>query len=131
MIDNPNIKKELEDLILKFLGASYVSGKSKDGTKTGHNYQSVSLREIQTSGFHTDRREVLDQIDFEGKKVLDLGSNLSEVSRAARLRGAYLVDGFEYDKYFLQTAELINAYNDVTRVSFYQRDISDPSVIVI
>jgi ribosomal protein L11 methylase PrmA len=60
--------------------------------------------------------------------VLDLGSNLGEMSRAARVRGAYLVDGFEYDKYFLETAELINAYNDVTRVSFYQRDITDPSI---
>jgi SAM-dependent methyltransferase len=127
-MDSLVLKKELKHILFRSLGASYVSGKVTDGTKTGHHYQSVSLGEIQAARFLTAQSRFLDQIDFEGKKVLDLGSNLGEVSRAARLRGAYLVDGFEYDKYFLQTAELINAYNDVTRVSFYQRDIRDPSV---
>src|SRR3712207_1719470 len=121
-MDSLVLKKELKNIFFRSLGASYVSGKFTDGTKTGHHYQSVFLREIQAARFLTAQSKFLDQIDFEGKKVLDLGSNLGEVSRAARLRGAYLVDGFEYDKYFLQTAQLINAYNDVTRVSFYQRD---------
>ena len=99
----------------------------KDGIQTGNHYQSLALGETRTTGFRTDRREFLDRIDFEGKKVLDLGSNLGEISRAARTRGAYLVDGFEYDPFFVETAQLVNAYNNVTRVSFYERDITDPS----
>ena len=31
-------------------------------------------------------------------------------------------------KYFIEIANLLNAYNRVTRVSFYNRDITDPSV---
>ncbi len=122
-----SIKEELKNLILGALEAKYVS-ESRDGRRTGNHYQSVTLGNMQTTGFRRDRREFLDQIDFEGKKVLDLGSNLGEISRAARIRGAYLVDGFEYEQYFLEVADLVNAYNGITRVSFYQRDITDPSV---
>ena len=71
---------------------------------------------------------MLDQIDFTGKKVLDLGCNLGELSREARARGAALVDGFEYDPYFIEIGELVNALTGTTRVSFYERDIGDPDV---
>ncbi len=124
----PSVKDKLRDLILESLNISYLSESCQDSIQTGNHYQSVSLGDIQTTGFRTDRKEFLDQINFEGKKVLDLGSNLGEISRAARTKGAYLVDGFEYDQYFLEIANLINAYNGVTRVSFYQRDITDPYV---
>jgi SAM-dependent methyltransferase len=121
-------KDELKDLILRSLDVNYISESCKDSIQTGNHYQSVTLGDIQTTGFRTDRKAFLDQIDFQGRKVLDLGSNLGEISRAARTRGAHLVDGFEYDKYFLEIANLVNAYNGVTRVSFYQCDITDPSV---
>jgi hypothetical protein len=128
-MDEPlNIRDELRELILRALQANYISRSCKDDVLTGNHYQSVVLGEMQTTGFRTDRREILDQIDFEGKKILDLGSNLGEISRAVRTRGARWVDGFEYDQYFLQIANLINAYNDVTGVSFYRRNIVDPSV---
>jgi SAM-dependent methyltransferase len=71
---------------------------------------------------------VLDEIEFSGRTVLDLGSNLGETSRAARERGATMVDGFEYDRYFVDLANMINAYNGTTRVSFFPRDITDPAV---
>jgi predicted RNA methylase len=123
-----NIKDELRELILRALSANYISKSCHDAVLTGNHYQSVTLGEIQTTGFRADRREFIDRIDFEGKKVLDLGSNLGEIGRAARAWGASLVDGFEYDQYFLQIANLLNAYNEVTGVSFYRRNIVDPSV---
>jgi 2-polyprenyl-3-methyl-5-hydroxy-6-metoxy-1,4-benzoquinol methylase len=128
IMDTPSIKHELKDLILKSLNLNYTSESCMDSIKTGNHYQSLTLGEAQTVGFRTDRKDFLDEIKFEGKKVLDLGSNLGEISRAARARGACLVDGFEYDSYFLEIAHAVNAYNGVTRVSFYQRDITNPSV---
>jgi SAM-dependent methyltransferase len=128
MMDSPNIKKELKELILRCLDANYMSESCKDGIKTLNHYQSVALGDIQTTGVRTDRSEFLNQIHLQDKRILDLGSNLGEVSRAARVRGACLVDGFEYDQYFVEIANLINAYNGTTRVSFYQRDITDSVV---
>jgi hypothetical protein len=118
----------LKELILRSLQTAYVARSCKDGIETGNHYQSVWLGDDRTTGFRTDRAGILDQIEFTGKRVLDLGSNLGEISRAARARGATLVDGFEYDKVFLETAHAINAYNRTTRVSFFHRDITDRAV---
>ena len=124
----PTAKPELKLLITKALRERYTSESPQDRTPTGNNYQSILLGDEQTSGFRTLRDELLDLLPFEGSTVLDLGSNLGELSRAARRRGARLVDGFEYDSYFVEIANLVNAYNDVTRVSFFQRDITDKTV---
>jgi SAM-dependent methyltransferase len=124
----PSIKAELRSLIERSLTLSYMSVSGSEKIKTGNHYQSVRLGEDQTVGFRTDRQEFLNQIDFGGKDVLDLGSNLGEISRLARSRGAHFVDGFEYDPYFIEVANLINAYNEVTRVSFFHRDITDASI---
>lgn len=120
------LEDRLKDVLLDALAEQYHSVSPQDGIITGNHYQSVKLGDMRTSGFRSDRERVLDRIDFQGKKVLDLGSNLGELSRAARARGARLVDGFEYDAYFVRIANLISALNGVTRVSFAQRDISDP-----
>lgn len=120
-----NVDTDLKDLILRTLGTEYMSISCTDGVPTGNHYQSVALGDFKTRGFREDRAPLLDLIDFQGKKVLDLGSNLGELSRAARERGAYLVDGFEVDPYFLEIAELVNVFTGATRVSFYQRDIAD------
>ncbi len=121
-------RAELRDLVLRLLEADYVATSCKDAIETGNNYQSVTLGETVTRGFRTRRTEILDRLDFAGKKVLDLGSNVGEISRAVRDRGAYLVDGFEFDELFLMIAQLVNAYNLTTRVSFFRRDITDPAV---
>jgi hypothetical protein len=92
-----NIRDQLRELILRALSINYASKSCHEGVLTGNHYQSVNLGEAQTTGFRTDRRWFLDRLDFEGKRVLDLGSNLGEISRAARARGARLVNGFEYD----------------------------------
>jgi len=118
---------KLKALILEKLDAPYTSLSTTGQLPTGNHYQSVKLGNLRTRGFRDDRAEILDQIDFTGKKVLDLGSNLGELSREARARGARLVDGFEWDPYFIELAEAINAFNGTTRVSFTQRNIADPA----
>jgi SAM-dependent methyltransferase len=120
-------REGLRELILSELRREYISRSCQDEIETGNHYQSIRLGDELTEGFRSSRLDVLDELAFEGRSVLDLGSNLGETSRAARERGATLVDGFEYDQYFVDLANLINAYNGTTRVSFYQRDITNPA----
>jgi hypothetical protein len=128
MVESPNLQPALKDLILRALDLRYQSHSCKDSIPTDNHYQSVTLGEETTPGFRSARADVLSQVIFSNRKVLDLGSNLGELSRAARARGASLVDGFEYDPYFVQLANTINAHNGVTRVSFFETDITSPSV---
>jgi SAM-dependent methyltransferase len=123
----PSIEDQLKELILAALAVPYVSTSCKDAIETGNHYQSVAFGQTYSQGFRSDRGEFLDRISLEGKKVLDLGSNLGEVSRAARRRGACLVDGFEYDPFFVEIACALNALNKTTRVSFYECDMTDPN----
>ena len=120
--DTPSIKGQLKNVIVKALRVNYDSQIGKRGNR----YQTVILGDVEVHGQRTDRSEILDQISFEGKKVLDLGCNFGQISRAARSRGAYLVDGYEIDPFFLEIAHAVSAYEEDTRVSFYQRDIANP-----
>jgi hypothetical protein len=124
----PDIKPELKELILAGLETHYISESCQDSIQTGNHYQSIRLGDLETTGFRSDRETILDRISFGDRTVLDLGSNLGELSRSARRRGARLVDGFEYDPFFVDMANAINTYNGTTRVSFFRRDITDPSV---
>jgi SAM-dependent methyltransferase len=126
-IEIPTVKRELKELILDALNRAYTSS-GKDGIETGNHYQSITLGDERTNGFRSDRAVFLDQIDFRAKRVLDLGANLGELSRAARARGAALVDGYEYDPFFVELAQMLNAYNGTTGVSFYERDITEPGI---
>lgn len=122
------LEERLRGLIESGLALPYTSHSGFDGTATGNHYQSVALGGEATSGFRGDRAAVLDCVDFRGRKVLDLGSNLGEMSRSARARGARLVDGIEYDPFFVEIAQLVTAYNRQSRVSFRQGDVTDPSI---
>jgi SAM-dependent methyltransferase len=126
----PSCRAELRALILEGLNVRYTAESCQDAIETGNHYQSLLLGDERTSGFRTAREGFLDRIAFDGRTVLDLGSNLGELSREARRRNAILVDGYEYDPYFIELANLVNAYNGTTRVSFYQRDITDPDCYV-
>ena len=126
-MDAPDLKPGLRELILRALDDPYQSHSCQDEIPTDNHYQSITLGAETTPGFRSVRDDVLDRIVFDGKRVLDLGSNLGELSRAARSRGAALVDGFEYDPYFVEVANAVNAYNGVTRVSFFERDITAPA----
>jgi SAM-dependent methyltransferase len=123
----PSISARLRDLIVDALSLDYISTSPKDGVETGNHYQSISLGSTTTIGFRETRANFLEQIAFEGKKVVDLGSNLGELSRFARARGATIVDGYEYDPFFVEVAYALNALNKTTRVSFYERDLTDPT----
>src|SRR5437016_1977446 len=122
----PTLKPKLREAIVEALRDRYTAVSSKDSVETGNHYQSVTLGEERTHGFRSGRERFLDRINFDGKRVLDLGSNLGEISRAARDRGASLVDGYEYDPFFGEIARAVNAYNGTTRLSFYTADITDP-----
>jgi hypothetical protein len=126
-VEVPSLKGELRELIARYLELYYVSESCKDGIKTENRYQPISVGELETPGVRSSRSEILDRIVFAQKTVLDLGSNLGELSRGARARGASLVDGFESDPFFVELATALNSYGQVTRVSYYERDITDPS----
>jgi len=108
-VDLPTVKPALKQAILDAIALKYTSVSCKDGIETGNHYQSLTLGDEHTTGFRSGREGFLDQIDFRGKRVLDLGSNLGEISRAARARGAAVVDGYEYDLFFVELAQAINA----------------------
>jgi SAM-dependent methyltransferase len=127
-LEVPTLRGELRDLIVRYLELQYVSESCKDGIRTENRYQSVNLGDLEAAGIRSGRDAILDQIDFAGKRVLDLGSNLGELSRGARARGAELVDAFEYDEFFIELAAAIDAFAQVTRVSHHRRDITDPAV---
>jgi SAM-dependent methyltransferase len=124
----PDLTADLERLVLQALETPYSSFSATDDSETGNRYQAVGLGDRSTRGLREDRGRFLDALDLRGRTVLDLGSNLGEISRAARARGAALVDGFEIDPYFNEVADLVNALTGTTRVSFYERDMADPSI---
>ena len=124
---SPELTAELERLVMRALETPYSSFSATDDSETGNRYQAVGLGDRSTRGMREDRSRFLDALDLRGRTVLDLGSNLGEISRAARARGAALVDGFEIDPYFNEIAQLVNVLTGTTRVSFYERDLADPA----
>lgn len=122
-----DLTPELERLVMKALETPYSSFSATDDSETGNRYQAVGLGDRTTRGMREDRGRFLDVLDLRGRTVLDLGSNLGEISREARARGAALVDGFEIDPYFNEIAQLVTVLTGTTGVSFYERDMADPA----
>ena len=58
----------------------------------------------------------LEQIDLEGRTVLDLSGGPGHVARAARARGAALVDSVHLDDDLAALARLLDLYHRTTRV---------------
>jgi SAM-dependent methyltransferase len=114
-------------MVISYLSRRYISISSHEGLKTGNKYQSVRLGNELVEGMRDHRDSLFSVFDFRGRSVLDCGCNIGEMSRQARARGAYLVDGYEYDDYFVHMARLINVANGTARVSFYQKDITNPA----
>ena len=124
---SPELTSDLERLVMKALETPYSSFSATDDSETGNRYQAIGLGDRTTRGMRDDRGRFLDALDLRGRTVLDLGSNLGQISREARARGAALVDGFEIDPYFNEIAQLVNVLTGTTRVSFYERDMADPA----
>jgi SAM-dependent methyltransferase len=101
----PSIRDDLKALILEALGddASHLLADTE-----------TSLGEVEAS--------LLDGIVLAGKTVLELGAGMGERARAARARGAALVDGFEPDPQRVALARLLSAYHHTSRVFFHQQD---------
>jgi SAM-dependent methyltransferase len=123
------LARELKGLIGNALRRQYISTSSHMDYKTGNAYQAVDLGEGVIGGYRRDRSRLFDAFDFSDRTVLDCGCNIGELSRQARRRGAALVDGIEYDSYFVRIAQLINAYRGTTRVSYSQGDLTKSGTI--
>ena len=117
----PTLQYDLRDLIVEAAEAELdrATGCRLIGSSRGapaDNHADVAL---------AARIHVLDRLDVEGKTVLVLNSGLGELSRAARERGAALVDGFEPDPDRVSLARLAAAYHQAERVFFYLHDPRD------
>jgi hypothetical protein len=97
----PTLKDEVTELLRRIAPESLDAGRHEDGA-------------------------LLDRIRLNGQRVLVLGAGLGDVCRAARARGAALVDGLEPDERLVRVAGLVNAFHHTTRVSIYQRDVARP-----
>lgn len=120
--DVPSIRAELRELITKATKVPYVARSIFQSIQTGNNYQTINFGQAQQRGGRPSRETFLFQIDLRGKKVLDIGANTGENSRIARRLGASLVDGYEYDPFFVEIGRAINAAAGMTRVSLFQGD---------
>ena len=64
----------------------------------------------------TPAMPALDQIDLEGRTVVDLSGGPGHVARAARARGAAVVDSVHFDDDLAPLARLLDLYHRTTRV---------------
>lgn len=127
-LDVPSLQKELEKVITDAVSLPYVARSVRDGICTGNSYQTIALADGQKTSGRQNRMDMLGRIDFKNKTVVDFGANTGEMSRSVRRLGASLVDGFEYDPYFVQIGRATNAVTGVTRVSLFQGDCTNPGL---
>jgi SAM-dependent methyltransferase len=123
-----NLRRKIKNVILQALHADYLAGLSNVDER-GAAYLEVSLDGEAIGGYRRDRSTLFNAFDFSGRRVLDWGSNLGELCRLARRRGAAFAEGVECDPYLNQIAQLINAYENVTRASFFHGDLQTPEAI--
>jgi SAM-dependent methyltransferase len=126
---NLELRNRLKEMIISALKQKYVSTSSYMDYKTGNAYQTVAFDDMSVAGYRDDRSSLFGVFDFTDRSVLDCGCNIGQLSRLARARGAALVDGIEYDGYFVQIAQLINAYCGTRRVSFQQGDLTNEETV--
>jgi hypothetical protein len=121
-----NAKETLRTIITDSLTTQYISYSCKEAISTGNHYQTIKLNGCQLDGFRANRDSLLDAINFTGMTVLDIGSNLGEITREAYRRGSAKAHGLEYDAYYLLVAKLINLYDGIpgTMVSFERIDVT-------
>jgi SAM-dependent methyltransferase len=122
----PSFRAQHLEVIRAALKHPYTAVSCHNEITTGNNYQSIDLEDVRLRGGRPHRNIFFSHVNFEGKRVLDIGANMGESSRLARRMGADLVDGYEYDKFFVETGRWINAAAEMTRVSLFQGDATDP-----
>jgi len=122
----PSISTALRGIISDAVRVPYVSRSIYRGIATGNSYQTLSLGAGRKTSGRNDRLSLLGRVSFLNKSVLDLGANTGEMSRVARALGAKLVDGYEYDPFFVEIGRAVNALRGMTRVSLFQADCTNP-----
>lgn len=70
----------------------------------------------------TRRLAALDALALGGRRVLDLGTGLGDLARAARRRGAELVDAVDVDAERIELARVLCVLQGVDRVSWFEGD---------
>jgi SAM-dependent methyltransferase len=71
----------------------------------------------------TERRlEALATVSFRGRRVLDLGARVGDLSRYARRRGAELIDAIDIDPDRVELGRLIDVLQKVDRISWFEGD---------
>ncbi len=126
--DVPSLRDEIRSLVIRAVKLPYIARSVYNAIPTGNNYQSLNLDNSVHQGGRQGRDRFLYRLDFRGKSVIDVGANTGENSRIARRLGASLVDGYEYDPYFVEVGRLMNALSGVTRVSLFQGDCTRPEL---
>lgn len=124
----PTLHNALRELVLGAVRQPYTARSIKNAISTGNNYQSLELTGGAHRGGRTTRENFLERIDFAGRTVIDIGANTGENSRIARRLGASLVDGYEYDPFFVEIGRAVNALTGMTRVSLFQGDATNPAL---
>jgi hypothetical protein len=115
----PTLKPQLRELILRSAAEAGLHDLQVPEPESAGAWQRPS------SPVMNARLSVLEQLDLQGKRVLELDSGLGELSRTVAASGAALVDGFERDPGMVGIARLLNAYHGATRISFFCRDAAD------
>jgi SAM-dependent methyltransferase len=77
---------------------------------------------VRSDAARARRIAALDGVVLGGRRVLDLGSGLGDLARAARRRGAELVDAVDRDPGRVELARLLCVLQDVDRISFAEGD---------
>jgi hypothetical protein len=98
----PSIRRDVEQLVLREaerLGVAQEGLLAPPGDPAGD-----------------PRIEALEGLDLEGRTVLDLFGGAGHVARAARARGAVLVDSVHVDDELADLARLLDLYHRMTRV---------------
>jgi hypothetical protein len=102
----PSIRDDVERLVLQ--EAERASG--------SHELDRAALLSPPGDRSADPRVGALDEVDLEGRTVLDLSGGPGHVARAARARGAALVDSVHLDDDLADLARLLDLYHRTTRV---------------
>lgn len=111
--DAPTLRPQLRELLADALAERF----GDDGRALDPEAPVVG------DGAATARRlAALDALALGGRRVLDLGTGLGDLARAARRGGAELVDATDRDAETLELARLLAVLQGVDRVSWFEGD---------
>lgn len=108
--DAPTLRPELRALAAEALAERIPDGERLDPDGPVVRDDPATARRLLALG----------RIALHGRRVLDLGAGIGDVSRAARRAGAELVDAIELDAERVELARLLCVLHGVDRVSWFE-----------